>query len=175
MLETLSPAERLAFVLHDMFAVSFDEIAAIVGRSPAAARQLASRARRRVRGAAPAAETDLARKREVVDAFLAASRAGDFEGLIAVLDPEVEFRVDIGPESERVASGAEAVAARVLSRGSRFAPFGPSRPKTSPADTSKSMLFTASISPGYTLRSCLTSITGSSLPVTSAVRRSSSL
>ena len=123
-LETLSPAERLAFVLHDMFAVSFDEIAAIVGRSPAAARQLASRARRRVRGAAPAAETDLARQRDVVDAFLAASRAGDFERLIAVLDPEVEFRVDIGPAGERFASGAEAVAQRVLARGSRFAPFG---------------------------------------------------
>jgi RNA polymerase sigma factor (sigma-70 family) len=123
-LETLTPAERLAFVLHDMFAVPFGEIAAILGRTPDSARQLASRARRRVRGATPAAETDLARQREVVDAFLAASRAGDFERLVAVLHPEVEFRVDIGPPAERVAAGAEAVAGRVLARGSRFAAFG---------------------------------------------------
>jgi RNA polymerase sigma factor (sigma-70 family) len=123
-LETLSPAERLAFVLHDMFAVPFSEIAEILDRSPDSARQLASRARRRVRGAKPAAETDLARQREIVDAFLAASRAGDFERLVAVLDPEVEFRVDIGPPSERFAAGAETVAQRVLARGSRFAAFG---------------------------------------------------
>src|SRR5215213_4189446 len=80
-LETLNPAERLAFVLHDMFAVPFEEIAPIVDRSPAAARQLASRARRRVRGATPAPDADLARQREVVDAFLAAARSGDFEAL----------------------------------------------------------------------------------------------
>ena len=123
-LETLSPAERLAFVLHDMFAVRFSEIAEILDRSPDSARQLASRARRRVRGARPVAEKDLVRQREVVDAFLAASRAGDFERLVAVLDPEVEFHVDIGPPSERVAVGAETVAQRVLARGSRFAPFG---------------------------------------------------
>jgi len=123
-LETLSPAERLAFVLHDMFAVRFSEIAEILDRSPDSARQLASRARRRVRGARPVAEKDLARQREVVDAFLAASRAGDFERLVAVLDPEVEFHVDIGPPSERVAVGAETVAQRVLARGSRLAPFG---------------------------------------------------
>jgi RNA polymerase sigma factor (sigma-70 family) len=123
-LETLSPAERLAFVLHDMFAVPFNQIAEILGRSPDSARQLASRARRRVRGAKLVAETDLARQREVVDAFLAASRAGDFERLVAVLDPEVEFRVDIGPPDQRFASGAEAVAQRVLARGSRFAQFG---------------------------------------------------
>ncbi|TML33199.1 MAG: sigma-70 family RNA polymerase sigma factor [Actinobacteria bacterium] len=123
-LETLSPAERLAFVLHDMFAVPFSEIAEILDRSPDSARQLASRARRRVRGARPVAEKDLARQREVVDAFLAASRAGDFERLVAVLDPEVEFHVDIGPPRERVAVGAETVAQRVLARGSRFAPFG---------------------------------------------------
>ncbi len=123
-LETLSPAERLAFVLHDMFAVPFSEIAEILDRSPDSARQLASRARRRVRGARPVAEKDLARQREVVDAFLAASRAGDFERLVAVLDPEVEFHVDIGLPSERVAVGAETVAQRVLARGSRFAPFG---------------------------------------------------
>ena len=123
-LETLSPAERLAFVLHDMFAVPFSEIAEMLDRSPDSARQLASRARRRVRGARPVAEKDLARQREVVEAFLAASRAGDFERLVAVLDPEVEFHVDIGPPSERVAVGAETVAQRVLARSSRFAPFG---------------------------------------------------
>jgi RNA polymerase sigma-70 factor (ECF subfamily) len=92
-LETLQPAERLAFVLHDMFAVSFEEIAPIVGRSVPAARQLASRARRRVQGA-PVPEADVARQRRIVDAFLAASREGDFEGLLAVLDPDVVFRAD---------------------------------------------------------------------------------
>src|SRR5438552_4192495 len=96
-LETLAPAERLAFVLHDMFAVPFDEIAAIVGRSPTAARQLASRARRRVRGAAPVPDADLTRQREVVDAFLAAARGGDFDALLAVLDPDVVMRIDRGP------------------------------------------------------------------------------
>lgn len=95
-LDTLDPAERLAFVLHDLFDVPFDEIASIVNRSPAAARQLASRARRRVRGATPVADADadLARQREVVDAFLAASRNGDFDGLLAVLDPDVVVRAD---------------------------------------------------------------------------------
>jgi RNA polymerase sigma-70 factor, ECF subfamily len=93
-LETLAPAERLAFVLHDMFAVPFDQIAPIVERSPAATRQLASRARRRVQGAAPAADADLPRQREVVDAFLAASQGGDFAALLAVLDPDVVFRAD---------------------------------------------------------------------------------
>jgi len=123
-LETLTPAERLSFVLHDMFGVSFGEIGEIVGRTPAAARQLASRARRRVRGAAPVADPDLDKQREVVDAFLAASRAGDFEALIAVLDPDVVFRVDRGPTDERKPiGGAAAVARQVLSRGSRFAPF----------------------------------------------------
>jgi RNA polymerase sigma-70 factor (ECF subfamily) len=93
-LETLRPAERLAFVLHDMFAVPFEEIAPIVGRTPATARQLASRARRRVQGTPEITDADLARKREIVDAFLAASRNGDFEGLLAVLDPDVAFRAD---------------------------------------------------------------------------------
>ena len=93
-LETLAPAERLAFVLHDMFAVPFDEIAPIVGRSPTAARQLASRARRRVRGAATDPDADLSRQREVVDAFLAASRDGDFDALLALLDPDVVLRAD---------------------------------------------------------------------------------
>src|SRR2546428_127199 len=93
-LDTLQPAERMAFVLHDMFGVSFDEIATIVGRSPGAARQLASRARRRVRGAAPTPDPDIAEQRRVVDAFLAAARAGDFDALIAVLDPDVVFRAE---------------------------------------------------------------------------------
>ena len=93
-LETLSPAERLAFVLHDMFDVSFDEIARIVDRSPATARQLASRARRRVQGASTSQETDRTRQREVVDAFLAASRDGDFSALLALLDPDVVLRAD---------------------------------------------------------------------------------
>ena len=93
-LETLAPAERVAFVLHDMFDLPFDEIAPIVGRSPTAARQLASRARRRVQGAALVSEPDLPRQRKVVDAFLAASRGGDFEALLAVLDPEVVLRAD---------------------------------------------------------------------------------
>ena len=93
-LETLAPAERLAFVLHDMFAVPFEEIAPIVGRTPAAARQLASRARRRVQGTSPAQDADFSRQKQIVDAFLAASRGGDFEGLLAVLDPETVFRAD---------------------------------------------------------------------------------
>jgi RNA polymerase sigma-70 factor (ECF subfamily) len=117
-LETLSPSERLAFVLHDMFGIPFDEIAPIVDRSPDAARQLASRARRRVRGLAPVPDPDLHRQREVVDAFLAASRAGDFEALLDVLDPGVVFR--IGKATPVV--GAEQVARRVLARGTPIAP-----------------------------------------------------
>jgi RNA polymerase sigma-70 factor (ECF subfamily) len=93
-LETLTPAERLAFVLHDMFGVPFDEIAPIVGRSPAAARQLASRGRRRVQGGSSVPDVDRARQREVVDAFLAASRGGDFDALLALLDPDVVLRAD---------------------------------------------------------------------------------
>ncbi|SHF86942.1 RNA polymerase sigma factor SigJ [Streptoalloteichus hindustanus] len=116
-LQSLAPAERLAFVLHDMFAVPFEEIAVIVGRTPAAARQLASRARRRVRGAAPAPDPDLARQREVVDAFLAAARGGDFEALVSVLDPDVVLRVDTGagePGGLRVLRGAAAVASQAM-------------------------------------------------------------
>ena len=94
-LDTLTPAERLAFVMHDMFDVSFEEIGSVIGRSPQAARQLASRARRRVRGADKEQHSDLNRERKVVDSFLAALRAGDFEGLLAVLDPDVLVRVDI--------------------------------------------------------------------------------
>src|SRR5437764_2684265 len=93
-LDTLNPAERLAFVLHDLFAVPFDEIAPIVGRSPTAARQLASRARRRVQGSATDPDADLTGQRAVVDAFLAASRGGDFDALLAVLDPDVVIRAD---------------------------------------------------------------------------------
>ena len=94
-LETLAPAERLAFVLHDMFAVSFDEIALIVGRTPTATRQLASRARRRVQGATTTADADRARRKEIVDAFLTASRGGDFNALLAVLAPDVVLRADM--------------------------------------------------------------------------------
>jgi RNA polymerase sigma factor (sigma-70 family) len=123
-LETLTPAERLAFVLHDMFAVPFDEIGAIAGRSPDAARQLASRGRRRVRGASFREDTGLAEQRRVVDAFLAASRSGDFDALIAVLDPDVVFRADTGPGSRLArppVQGAEPVARRVLERGQPLA------------------------------------------------------
>jgi RNA polymerase sigma-70 factor (ECF subfamily) len=98
-LETLAPAERLAFVLHDMFALPFDEIARILGRSTDAARQLASRGRRRVQGATPVPDVDLAEQQRVVEAFLAAAREGDFDALLEMLDPEVTLRVDAGPGS----------------------------------------------------------------------------
>ena len=117
-LETLAPAERLAFVLHDMFAVPFDEIATITGRSPAAARQLASRARRRVRGHAPVPDADLAGQRRVVDAFFAAAHEGDFEALVAVLDPDIVLRSDGGtsrPDASVVVRGARSVAERAIS------------------------------------------------------------
>ena len=113
-LETLSPAERLAFVLHDMFAVPFDDIARIVDRSPDAARQLASRARRRIR-ATPAPNADPTAQREVVDAFLAAARDGDFDRLVAVLDPDVVLRADLGPVGgSREVRGAAAVAGQAV-------------------------------------------------------------
>jgi RNA polymerase sigma factor (sigma-70 family) len=121
-LETLAPAERLAFVLHDMFGVPFDEIAGLVDRSPAAARQLASRARRRVQGAAPVPDADLAAQRRVVDAFFAAARDGDFEGLVAVLDPDVVSRGDGGPGASAITRGAREVAARALNFA-RLSPF----------------------------------------------------
>ena len=114
-LHTLAPAERLAFVLHDMFAVPFDDIAPIVGRSPVAARQLASRARRRVQGTAPVLDGDLTRQRAIVDAFLAAARHGDFDALLEALDPDVVVRSN-GTE---VVRGAAAVARRAL--GARYA------------------------------------------------------
>jgi RNA polymerase sigma-70 factor (ECF subfamily) len=125
-LERLAPAERLAFVLHDMFGVPFDEIAPIVGRSPAAARQLASRARRRVRGARTVPDADLARQREVVDAFLAAARTGDFDALLAVLDPDVVLHADRGAlpaGASREVRGAAAVATGALSYAPRLAWF----------------------------------------------------
>ena len=124
-LETLAPAERLAFVLHDMFAVPFEEIAPLVGRSPTAARQLASRARRRVQGAATSADAGLACQREAVDAFLAASREGDFEALLAVLDPDVVLRIDGGAVRaglSREVRGVRAVAEQTLTF-SRLSPF----------------------------------------------------
>ncbi len=123
-LEMLSPAERLAFVLHDMFAVSFEEIAPMVDRSPEAARQLASRARRRVQGAA-IPDPDLAGQRRVVDAFFAAAHDGDFDALVAVLDPDIVLRSDGGrlrPEVSVVVHGAESVARRAL-MFSDLAPF----------------------------------------------------
>jgi RNA polymerase sigma-70 factor, ECF subfamily len=115
--DTLAPAERVAFVLHDMFGVSFEEIASILGRSPTATRQLASRARRRVQGSPRVPDTDIAGQRQVVDAFFAAARGGDFETLIAVLDPNVVLRSDGGvlrPAASVVVRGAEAVARQAL-------------------------------------------------------------
>jgi RNA polymerase sigma factor (sigma-70 family) len=117
-LETLTPAERLAFVLHDMFAVPFDEIAPMVERTPAAARQLASRARRRVRGAAPTAQADLNRQSELVGAFLQASRAGDFGALVTILAPDAVFRIN-GREAAR---GVDRVAQLASVQGPRYAP-----------------------------------------------------
>jgi len=118
-LDTLNPAERLAFVLHDIFAMPFEEIASIVERSETATRQLASRARRRVRGAGQIQDTDLSYQREVVDAFLAASRAGNFDALLAVLDPDVVFRHDltaVPAGASREVHGAEAVARQFSGR-----------------------------------------------------------
>jgi RNA polymerase sigma factor (sigma-70 family) len=114
-LETLTPPERLAFVLHDMFAVPFDEIATILDRSPDAARQLASRGRRRVRGSVPVPDADLSAQWEVVEAFLAAARNGDFAGLVAVLDPDVVLRADGGLEGiSNYVEGAETVAGQAI-------------------------------------------------------------
>ena len=124
-LETLTPAERLSFVLHDMFAVPFDEIAPMLERSPAAVRQLASRARRRVRGQATTPDPDVGRQRDVVDAFFAASRRGDFEALVAVLHPDVVLRSDGGatrPRMTMVLHGADAVARQAFT-SSRLSPY----------------------------------------------------
>jgi RNA polymerase sigma factor (sigma-70 family) len=113
-LETLEPPERLAFVLHDVFGMTFDEIGPIVDRSPVAARQLASRARRRVQSKTPSSDPDIHEQRRVVDAFLAAAREGDFEGLVAVLDPDIVLRADGGAlaAASRIVRGAQAVAAQ---------------------------------------------------------------
>jgi RNA polymerase sigma factor (sigma-70 family) len=124
-LESLTPAERLAFVLHDMFAVPFEEIAPLIERSPAAARQLASRGRRRVQGRAPAPDADLTRQRSVVDAFFAASRNGDFDALVAVLDPDVVLRSDGGLARPRLTlelHGARSVAEQAVA-STRLSPF----------------------------------------------------
>src|SRR5439155_3881497 len=115
-LETLTPAERLAFVLHDTFALPFDEIAPIVGRSTEATRQLASRARRRVRGASTSSDVSVARQREVIDAFLAAARGGDFEALLRVLDPEVVARADAGAGPSILGRSREIRGAREVAR-----------------------------------------------------------
>ncbi len=116
-LETLEPAERLAFVLHDMFAVPFDDIARVLERGPAATRQLASRARRRVRDATPAADPDLGRQRRAVEAFLAASRAGDFEALVSVLHPDVVLRADSGVLAKGMAASKVVQGARTVATG----------------------------------------------------------
>ncbi|MGH3424575.1 MAG: RNA polymerase sigma factor SigJ [Nocardioidaceae bacterium] len=124
-LGTLTPAERLAFVLHDLFAVPFEEIATVVERSPAATRQLASRARRRVREQGPAPDPDLTGQREVIDAFFAASRDGDFDALVAVLDPDIVLRSDGGlarPQMNMLLRGAQAVAQQAFTSG-RLSPF----------------------------------------------------
>src|SRR5215471_8625758 len=124
-LETLTPAERLAFVLHDIFAVPFDEIASMLDRSPMAARQLASRARHQVQGVAPVPDADLTRQREIVDAFFAASRDGDFDALVAVLDPDVVLRSDGGsrrPRDTVLVRGAENAASRALTYA-RLSPY----------------------------------------------------
>ena len=124
-LETLTPSERLAFVLHDTFGVPFEEIGPMIDRTPAAARQLASRARRRVRGAPTVPDPDLPKQRQVVDAFLAATRAGDFEALLAVLDPDVVFRIDPGARAglaPALVSGAADVARQAATQGRKFAP-----------------------------------------------------
>jgi RNA polymerase sigma-70 factor (ECF subfamily) len=125
-LESLDPAERLAFVLHDMFAMPFEEIATMLGRSSAAARQLASRARRRVQGATPTGQPDRARQREIVDAWLAAARGGDFAGLVALLHPDALLRVDTGGAGSKLVRGAAEVAGqagsfRAAGLRSRFA------------------------------------------------------
>jgi RNA polymerase sigma-70 factor (ECF subfamily) len=124
-LDTLAPDERLAFVLHDMFGVPFDDIAAMIDRTPTAARQLASRARRRVRGSAPQPDTDLPRQRAVVEAFLAAARGGDFAALVELLHPDVTFRADVGTLRALAPAelhGAPEVARQVATAGPQFAP-----------------------------------------------------
>lgn len=122
-LETLTPAERLAFVLHDLFAVPFDEIAPMIDRTSDAARQLASRARRRVRGQAPAPDPDMVRQREVVDAFFAAARDGDFDALVAVLHPDVVFRANGLTAKPLILAGAKSVAKNARMFGPHSPPY----------------------------------------------------
>ncbi|MEO6579450.1 MAG: sigma factor-like helix-turn-helix DNA-binding protein, partial [Candidatus Limnocylindria bacterium] len=124
-LEQLSPAERLAFVLHDVFGVSFDEVAHAMERTPAAARKLASRARRRIQSSAPDPEADVTVQRQVVDAFLAAARTGNLQALLEVLDPDVVFRIDLRPnatDAQAPITGADEVARELLTSGRPFAP-----------------------------------------------------
>jgi RNA polymerase sigma-70 factor, ECF subfamily len=146
-LDALSPAERLAFVLHDMFGVPFDEIAPIVERSPAATRQLASRARSRVRGESPIPDADPSRQRELVNAFLAASRKGDFGSLIALLDPDVVLRIDSGdlvPGQSRLLRGASAVAEQTMT----FMSAGGGEPRPALVNGSAGVVFTSRGRPG---------------------------
>ncbi len=143
-LEALDPAERLAFVLHDMFAMPFDEIAPMLGRSPAAARQLASRARRRVQGATPSGQPDRARQREIIDAWTAAARGGDLEGLVALLHPDAVLRVDTGGPDSRLS------AARSRSPGRprcTRAPASSRASRSSTADPAPSRRWTAARAP----------------------------
>lgn len=133
--QTLNPAERLAFILHDMFAVPFDQISLIVDKSPVATKMLASRARRRIQRSAPVLDPDLSRQREVVDAFLAAARAGDFEALLAVLDPDVVLRTDGGAQRSELSAVIRG-AATVASRTMMFAGL---------ADTSRPMLVNGAV------------------------------
>jgi RNA polymerase sigma factor (sigma-70 family) len=146
-LDALSPAERLAFVLHDMFGVPFDEIAPIVERSPAATRQLASRARRRVQGETPIPDADPRSQRELVNAFLAASRQGNFEGLIALLDPDIVLRIDSGdriPGQSRLLRGASAVAEQTIT----FMRSGGGEPRPALVNGAAGVVFTSHGRPG---------------------------
>jgi RNA polymerase sigma factor (sigma-70 family) len=146
-LDALSPAERLAFVLHDMFGVPFDEIAPIVERSPAATRQLASRARRRIQGETPIPDADPSSQRKLVDAFLAASREGDFEALIALLDPDVVLRIDSGdlvPGQSRLLRGASAVAEQTVA----FMSSGGGEPRPALVNGAAGVVFTVRGRPG---------------------------
>jgi RNA polymerase sigma factor (sigma-70 family) len=149
-LDTLAPAERVAFVLHDLFAVPFTEIAPLVGRTPAAARQLASRARRRVQGQAPDPAADRRRQRAVVEAFLAAAREGDFQALLALLDPEVVVHADT-PAGTRVVRGAAAVASQALG----FARRAPSA-STALVDGAPGLVVAPHGRPAWVLRFALT-------------------
>lgn len=178
-LEALEPAERLAFVLHDMFAVPFDDIARIVERSPAATRQLASRARRRVRDATPAADPDLGRQRRAVEAFLAASRAGDFEALVSVLHPDVVLRADAGalgrgPAASKVVAGARTVATGAFHfrhlAGRHASPWSTARWAPSPSPRDVRGRSRTSPSPTGSSPACTSSPTPSGWPASTSPR-----